>query len=521
MDGHNKKGFPIKRKGKSHLSWRKHQRKMNEPLIKRIEEQVVKVEAKNDTATDSSINVLNSSLESMSSDSIDSNKSFNYTIYHEGNTRPVKNLASNEGTPPRHDNSYLETCQNQLGNHPIINLLIIKMNEEHLLPHFMAFVNGITDGTISVSNIAILLALEYSYLMSLSNTMRMRYREETCKFWEIVKTVGGSRLMRLFSSDKHHGKVNSNVCLKSKYHPETGNFNFAVPDSKILRRSKTQIPNRVPAGIISESLSMIDKSKEIVVCLDGKQTAKGLRNTYEGDVDLWGFEGPPSLKDTHEENQREVTFFNMLALKLSETEDFCPEVIKELKFALQITSHKIKNLREAVVRHEILRNSFQNKIRKTPNIGSKYIYAFSEINAFIEHSKALVSKLLNLNLKWCKIMATINRNDSHFNQGRNITLDNQNNGYILLEPDLLKSLYGDNFLEEHHQIVKQRTPEWLSLRSRSKITSSTMHDALGFRTLKKQKEHYDRYISKTNQTPIEVNAAMQHGTEHKVCINDI
>ena len=82
-------------------------------------------------------------------------------------------------------------------------------------------------------------------------------------------------------------------------------------------------------------------------------------------------------------------------------------------------------------------------------------------------------------------------------------------------------MYGDNFLEEHHQIVKQRTPEWFALHSRSKITSSTMHDALGFRTLKKQKEHYDRYISKTNQTPIEVNAAMQHGTEHEVCINNI
>ena len=93
----------------------------------------------------------------------------------------------------------------------------------------------------------------------------------------------------------------------------------------------------------------------------------------------------------------------MLALKLSDSENFCLETIKEVKFPLQITSHKIKNLREAVVRHEILRNSFQNKIQKTPNIGSKYMYAFSEIDAFIECSKPLISKLLNLNLKWCKL----------------------------------------------------------------------------------------------------------------------
>ena len=253
----------------------------------------MKVEAENDNPSDTCINVLSSSSDSINTDSSELNKSFNLTICHDGNTTSVENMASNDGTPSTNDNSYLESCQNLLGNHPIINLLLIKMNEEQLLPHFMAFVNGITDGTISVSNIAILLALEYSYLMSLSNTTRMRYRDETCKFWEIVQTVGGSRLMRLFSSDKHHGKVNSNVCLKSKYHPETGNFNFAVPDRKILSRSKTQIPNRVPAGIISESLTMIDNSTEIVVCLDGKQTAKGLQNSYEGDVNLWGFEGPP------------------------------------------------------------------------------------------------------------------------------------------------------------------------------------------------------------------------------------
>ena len=154
----------------------------------------------------------------------------------------------------------------------------------------------------------------------------------------MTKHVNFGKLSKL--SDKHHGKVNSNVCLKSKYHPEMGNFNFAVLDKKILSRS------------------MIDNSKEIVVCLDGKQTAKGLRNSYEGDVNLWGFEGPPSLKDT------------------------------------QISSHKIKNLREAVVRHEILRNSFKNKIQKTPNIGSKYMYAFSEIDAFIERSKSLISEMV-------------------------------------------------------------------------------------------------------------------------------
>ena len=145
------------------------------------------------------------------------------------------------------------------------------------------------------------------------------------------------------------------------------------------------------------------------------------------------------------------------------------------------------------------------------------MYAFSEIDAFIERSKSLISKILNLNLKWCKLMAIINRNEGNFNQNQTIPLDQQYNGYILLEPDLLQTLYGDNILDENPHIVKQCTPQWLALRARSKITSSTMHDTLGFRTLKKQKEHYNRYVSKTNKNPVEVNPAMQHGTQHEVC----
>ena len=37
----------------------------------------------------------------------------------------------------------------------------------------------------------------------------------------------------------------------------------------------------------------------------------------------------------------------MLALKLMDEDNLCAEAVKELKFALQIHMHKIKNLREA------------------------------------------------------------------------------------------------------------------------------------------------------------------------------
>ena len=58
--------------------------------------------------------------------------------------------------------------------------------------------------------------------------------------------------------------------------------------------------------------------------------------------------------------------------------------------------------------------------------------------------------------------------------------------------------------------------EWFNVRRQSRITASTMHNALGFRTLKAQKAHYDEFVlgkvPPITQTPL----AMLHGTQHEV-----
>ena len=53
-------------------------------------------------------------------------------------------------------------------------------------------------------------------------------------------------------------------------------------------------------GIIAESISLVDKEKEYVLALDGKQTSPSLLNESEGDVNLWGYEGPPTLDESLE-----------------------------------------------------------------------------------------------------------------------------------------------------------------------------------------------------------------------------
>ena len=237
----------------------------------------------------------------------------------------------------------------------------------------------------------------------------------------------------------------------------------------------------------------------------------------KGDVNLWGFEGPSTLKETIEESKKKINFFNMLALRLMDEENFCPAAVKELKFCLQINTHKIKNLCEAKVRHEILRNSFNKRIQKFPNQGSRYILAFAKIDAFIAKSDLVIKKLLNMNVEWCRIMAEVNGNLHEFKKESPVSLDDQDSGLILLKDDFMDLMYGRNFLENHPEFIKQRSDHWFKLHERSHITGSTMHDALGLRTLKSQKNHLDKFVMKT-ATKTEPNEAMLHGSKHEVLI---
>ena len=191
------------------------------------------------------------------------------------------------------------------------------------------------------------MALEVGLLHSLKNSTQMRYHNDTALFWEIALWLGGPRLLRLFSSDKHFGKVNSGECDKSKYPPVKGSCNFAVPDECTLKRSKTDISKDVACGIIEESFENLDNDKEFILSLDGKQVGQGLKENGVGDVNLWEFEGPPSLDKTLSHLRNKTNNILGIADKVhnQEDKDFIDlEIIKHLKFVVQTLSCHVKRL---------------------------------------------------------------------------------------------------------------------------------------------------------------------------------
>ena len=155
-------------------------------------------------------------------------------------------------------------------------------------------------------------------------------------------------------------------------------------------------------------MCLVDKGKEYVLALDGKQTSPGLLNDTEGDVNLWGYEGPLTLAESLERLCLQENCILDLVAKASRFDSNINEFATDLKIVVQIVTKRIKNLREAKVRYEQLRSRFKKKIVARPDIGSRYDVAFLDINSFIHHADIAIKNLLQINVEWCSIMATMN-----------------------------------------------------------------------------------------------------------------
>ena len=97
-------------------------------------------------------------------------------------------------------------------------------------------------------------------------------------------------------------------------------------------------------GIIEESIGLVDKGKEYVLALDGKQTSPRLLNDTEGDVNLWGYEGPPTLAESLERLCFQENCISDSVGKASRLDSNLDEFATDLKIVVQIVTKCIKNL---------------------------------------------------------------------------------------------------------------------------------------------------------------------------------
>ena len=99
-----------------------------------------------------------------------------------------------------------------------------------------------------------------------------------------------------------------------------------------------------------------------------------------------------------------------------------------------------------------------------------------------------VNRTLNVIVDLCKILAHINGSGSLIPETRFVQLHKQANFFPLLPAEFV-SQYLNLELEENTQFCSQRSEIWHHLRKKARLTGSMMFKALGFESLKAEKEH--------------------------------
>ena len=185
--------------------------------------------------------------------------------------------------------------------------LIQKLDKCAVTEKFHQFIEVLSNGTLEIENIPLLLCLERAKLCKCKTTTLMRFHPRSKAFWRVAYRTWHGKGLLLMSGSKNRGQVCNKVTKLGYYKPDMASVNFAVPDVKRLFGDGTGL-NKVinPMNCIEESFNLIDKKKQHVLVYDMKKVIRGFKGNKGGDEDMWSCEGPPTLIESYTRFQEEL-----------------------------------------------------------------------------------------------------------------------------------------------------------------------------------------------------------------------
>ena len=170
----------------------------------------------------------------------------------------------------------------------------------------------ISEGKMDGNNLPLTLAVELAKFLNCDTTTGMLYQREILDFWSVLyRTCHGGGL-QLLSKRKNAGDITSGKVQPGKYDPMQASVNFTVPDIKTILHHQKKIDKYLYSGILDGAFDLIDNIKQFVLEYDAKRISSGLAENGIGDIDLWGYEGPPSLEEAKKELNEEIEIISKL-----------------------------------------------------------------------------------------------------------------------------------------------------------------------------------------------------------------
>ena len=410
----------------------------------------------------------------------------------------------------------------------IYNLLpyvIDQLQQMDRLSDFVSLLHAIKNGYI-LKNIAFHLLLDVSNFYSKTSISSMRYSKESFSFWLTVHKLFKQRGINFFRGYKAES-FGKEGCVK----PSECAINFIVPSDKVLSRESAAYRSDVSKpGLMEISLDAFSaqhEGEDVKLSLDGKRIAIGFGEL--GEEDLGGLEAKPTLierQERHGKEMQDITTAQQIFTKHSEAGresiknvNGCDKDILKSGLLTSIThlSHRVQELRELVVKKKIALLNLKKRVDGDWT-QSKLAPAISFLHTKIIISQSSVQDLLTSIDKLGYAVACLNGSEQHYILGSKspLHLESQQNYICLRELGVPDECNGDKE-DIMPNTTKQRTQQWHSLRDKSRMTGSTMFQALGCASLKDQQSHYDKvFKGKLQKVSPELQALFDHGNANEI-----
>ena len=177
--------------------------------------------------------------------------------------------------------------------------LINYLEKHNQLKDFISLTQGLQSGRIDPNNLSWISALHIGRYSNCPSTTGMQYDQSLMEFYQLYYLLFGSCTLNVLRGPTHFSNVVTGSCAKGQYDPSSSRINFPIPSLAAIKKMKTCYSKLAQPGLIDATLDMFEEKakegKQFVISFDGMKVCRGCKGTYDGDVNLWGIEGPPNI----------------------------------------------------------------------------------------------------------------------------------------------------------------------------------------------------------------------------------
>ena len=161
-------------------------------------------------------------------------------------------------------------------------------------------------------------------------------------------------------------------------------------------------------------------------------------------------------------------------------------------------SHHCEQMRKKLTGSYFLEKKLEKMRDNNPNRKDSYQWSLGHIYTISTELENCVNRAINVNLDICKELARIQLNSNLLSDSRFVKLHKQAIYFALLPSEYVSQyIYLED--KENTQFCSQRSPIWYRLQQICFVTGSSMYN-----TLKAVKEHFNVYVCKLPNVPIEM-----------------